>query len=945
MKKTKQQRQTGAASRRSNADSLMFRRSALYLALAVGLGASPVLLAQDQDVDVDASEEEAEERVELDQITVTGFRRSVEQSISTKRDSTSIVEAVYAEDIGKLPDVSIAEALARMPGLTAQRTDGRAQTISLRGLGPDFSTALLNGREQVTTGDNRGVEFDQYPSELLGSVVVYKTPDASLIGQGLAGTIDMRTVRPLQVAEEVLSVGARYEFNNDSAFNPDGSSDGYRANVVYIGQNDDRTLGVTFGAALQSTPNQIERFNAWGYPEIADGGPRVPGGAKPYVHSNELERIGLIGTLEYAPTDTFRTTLDLSYSDFEETQLLRGIEFPLFWSGAQLQDGFTVEDGLITEGAFDNVHGVMRSDRNERSAELIAVGWNTEFVINNHWGLETDISYSRARRDDRLIESYAGTGYATGGPADLLGFRIDNNGVFQFSPSIDYADPSNFVVTDPQGWGAGVQPDPLTQAGFINSPSTSDSLTRARVELDRSFTTGALSRAVFGADIARRDKERSIGQTFLIPPGNVESVPFPNDAIIGTVGLGFIGIPGMFAWDPRYLIDNVYDQVSVSLSSFNVPQDWDVTEDTFTQFVRLDIDTVIGNVPVTGNVGVQAVYTDQESTGFRVAGAEVGAGVAEGSFIPVTDGDDYWRILPSANLIFDIGNDQIIRFGASRVMARARMDQLNASLALNTNFSQLTSTDPQQAFFSAGGGNPALRPIMANTVDLSWERYFADDAGYVALSAFYKGLDDYINGNDSFVTDFSAFVDDFLTPEQAAELGTTQGLVSGPTNRGSGYIRGLEFATALPAELFVEQLEGFGLLFSASYTDSSVRLQPGADPISVPGLSDLVANTTVFFERAGFQARVSHRYRSEFLSEIFGLSATRVTRTAESESIFDAQIGYEFSNGPLTGVNVFLQGNNLTNEAFTTFENDDSRFVIDRQRFGRNFLLGASYRF
>ncbi len=891
------------------------------------------------------SVDKEDDAANIDVFRVTGFRQSVEQSVATKRDSRSVVESVYAEDIGKLPDVSIAEALARLPGLTSQRTDGRSQTISIRGLGPDFSTALLNGREQVTTGDNRGVEFDQYPSELLGSVVVYKTPDASIIGQGLAGTVDMRTIRPLQATERIFSVSARYERNGDSALNPDGTNDGYRGSAIYVGQNNDRTLGVTLGATLQSTPNQIERFNAWGYPDIGDGQTLVPGGAKPFVQSNELQRVGLLGTVEYAPNSTFSTTLDFSYSDFEETQILRGIEFPLFWSSAQLQDGFVVDDSLIVEGVFDNVHGVMRSDRNERSAELFAFGWNTRLEVSTLWGMETDVSYSRAKREDMLLESYAGTGPAQSGTPDSLGFRIGSDGVFRFMPSIDYANPNLFFLTDPQGWGAGAQPDPLTQAGFINNPETDDWLARFRVQADRTFTSGPFSRGLVGVDFGRRDKERSIQQVFLIPPGGATFGAIPDQALIGTVPLSFIGIPEMIAWDPRFLLDNFYDQVPIALSSFNVPQDWGVREDVTTGYIRLDIDTQVGAVPVAGNIGVQAVHTDQTSSGFRVAGAEVGAGTAEGTFIPVTDGSSYWRYLPSLNLVFDLGQDQLVRFGASRVMARPRMDQLNASLALNTNFPLLTSTDPNQSFFSAGGGNPGLKPVMANTIDLAYEKYFGDNAGYIALAGYYKDLDDFVNPNDDFIADFSAFVDDFLTPAQAAQLGTTQGTVSGPSNRGSGWIRGIEFTTALQASTFTPVLDGLGFLFSVSYTDSSVKLGDDSESITIPGLSTWVVNSTLFYEKHGFQARLSHRYRDEFLSEVFGLSGTRVTRSAKSESIFDAQIGYEFRDGAMAGLNVFLQANNLTNEPFTTHEANDGRLVIDRQRFGRNFLLGASYRF
>src|SRR5690606_4350108 len=136
-------------------------------------------------------------------------RSAIEKSIDTKQTSISIVEVVSAEDIGKLPDTSIAESIARLPGLTAQRERGRATQINIRGLAGDFATSTLNGREQASTGENRGVEFDQYPSELLGGVTVYKTPDAALVGQGLSGTVDLQTIRPLSFDERVLTFNAR----------------------------------------------------------------------------------------------------------------------------------------------------------------------------------------------------------------------------------------------------------------------------------------------------------------------------------------------------------------------------------------------------------------------------------------------------------------------------------------------------------------------------------------------------------------------------------------------------------------------------------------------------------------------------------------------------------------------------------------------------------------
>ncbi|HWU79077.1 MAG TPA: TonB-dependent receptor plug domain-containing protein, partial [Caulobacter sp.] len=364
----------------------------------------------------------AQDDSKVEEIVVTGIRRGIEGAISLKKSSTSIVEAVSAEDIGKLPDVSIAESIARLPGLTAQRLDGRGQVISIRGLAPDFTTALLNGREQVSTGDNRGVEFDQYPSELLSGVLVYKTPDAALIGQGLAGTADLQTIRPLKYGKKVLSANARYEFNSEDKLNPDGKDSGHRVSATFVDQFLNDTLGVAIAVSDISSPTQSRRFNAWGYPTTASGD-LVIGGAKPYVQSNNLKRTGVIGVLEYSPTDKLHTSLDLYYSKFREKQILRGIELPLFWGSATLQPGYTAEDGLITQGTYTGVKGVMRNDLNTRRTTLKSAGWNIAYDTDNGWTLAADLSHSDAKRRDVIFESYAGTGPAGVGATDTMTFH------------------------------------------------------------------------------------------------------------------------------------------------------------------------------------------------------------------------------------------------------------------------------------------------------------------------------------------------------------------------------------------------------------------------------------------------------------------------------------------------------------------------------------------
>lgn len=911
---------------------LNFNLRATALSCASLIAISAAAVAQNAD-----TAEEGEQPKTLQTVVVKGFKGSLESSVATKRGATSIVEAVTAEDIGKLPDVSIAESLGRLPGLATQRVEGRASVLSIRGLGPDFSTALLNGREQVSVSDNRGVEFDQYPSELLQSAVVYKTPYAGLIGQGLAGTVDMRTVRPLSLSEPIRSINARYEWNEKGALNPDADDKGWRGSATFADKFANDTIGFAIGLAYQNTPTQNEKFNAWGYPNSGPGGALLIGGAKPYVQTNELERTGLVGILEYEPSENFSTAVDLYYSDFAERQVLRGVELPLAWSAAQLQPGATVTDGLVTAGTFAPVNGVIRNDLNLRDAELFALGWNTKFV-DGPWTVETDVSYSNADRSDQLIESYSGTSYAAASGGDTLGF-VTGGDFTSFSPTINYAG-ANIVLTDPQGWGAG---NGLVQAGFINSPTTEDALTQVRASAKRDFEGSSIAAVEVGVAYSERRKSRAFVQEFLTL-GGAQTLAIPAAAQVGgTTGMYFIGFGDQVTYDPLYLVNNVYTRVPVALSSISVPQDWSVQENVVIGYVRADLDANFNGVPVTGNIGLQIVNTDQTSSGFRVRSSGIGSGTLGAVFDPVVDGDTYTDFLPSANLIFAFGEDTQLRIGLARTLARARMDKLNASLDLGTNVTRLTSTDPNQSYFSASGGNPSLRPYISNGIDLSLEHYFSG-AGYWAISAYYKDLEDYVNDNDSFIADFTPFIASELTPAQAAQLGTPLGLVSGPTNNGEGWIQGIEGTLSLPFDTLLPALEGLGVISSVSWTDSEVRLGGGA-PITVPGLSEWVANTTVYFERAGFEARVSHRFRSEFLAEVSGISATRILRTAAEESIFDAQVGYRFEQGPVDGLYVFVQGTNLTDEPFMTYDGGDSRRVIDYQSYGATYAVGFSYNF
>ncbi|MCA0910825.1 TonB-dependent receptor [Qipengyuania gaetbuli] len=924
--------------------------SAGAVTIALAAFATPAM-AQEASVEPGDETASQEQPGEDNIIVVEGYRQALETAINLKRDAPVIAEAFSSEDIGKLPDVSIAETLGRLPGLAVQRIDGRAQSLSIRGLGPDYSTSLLNGRQLVSSGDNRAVEYDQYPAELIDQGVIYKVPYAGLIGQGLAGTVDLRTIRPLAKGERIVSLSGRLEFNEDGSLNPDVKGWGYRATGTYVDQFADDTLGLAVGAAYQSSPSQVKKFNAWGYPN--DAGYRVLGGMKPFAKSVDLDRLGVFGTLEWEPSLEWNTTIDIFYADYRERIPQRGIEFPLnpgWGSGATITDNSGGD--FPNSVTFTGVQPVVRNDYDRKDTETFAAGWNTKYE-NDDVILNFDVSYSSSDRRLQQIESYSGLTYAANasGPSDTVTYTRPSSGFpFNFTNTIDYSDTSLIQLTDPRGWGAGG----IVQAGFINDTSTDDELWSARAEVIGKVDSGWVKNLVAGIAFDDRTKSRDIVQNFLSLAGGpsvyaangaVTRLPIPSDALLTPIAsLDFLGFGPQVAYDPFVLLNNgTYVLTDVQSSSLPFPGDWSVNEKVWNGWLRADLEGSLGAIPVEGNIGVQLVFTDQSSDGFQSNG---GIGAA---LIPVAGGDEYAHVLPSATFNFEISPDMKLRLGAARTLARPRMDQLNASY--NASIANQPPSSGFNSIFSGGGGNPQLRPYVADGIDASFEWYFGGE-GYLALATYYKWLDDFVNPNAPVLRDFSYLVPT-LTPAQqlafAATGNQTQGLVGGPDNGAEGYIFGVEGSIALPLGDMTGFLPGFGVQSSASYTDSKldVTLSNGDTfNVDTPGLSKWVVNSTVYYENSGFEARVSHRYRTGFLAEFIGISASRSFRQTYAESIFDAQIGYRFQEGTsLDGLAFTLQALNLTNEPFINYTDGNREFVVDYEEYGRTYLVGVSYKF
>ncbi|GAA4778170.1 TonB-dependent receptor [Novosphingobium ginsenosidimutans] len=921
---------------------------ALRTRLAGGLGVSAIALAISAVAMPSAafaqdSAEADEAAVEDGAIIVTGFRASLETAVNKKKTSEVIVESISAEDIGKLPDASIAESIARLPGLTSQRLSGRSNSISIRGFAPDFSTTLLNGREQTSTGDNRAVEYDQYPSEVVSQVNVYKTPMASLIGQGLSGTVDMRTIRPLDAGKQILTIGARGSYADLGKLNAGSKDFGYRVNALYVDQFADDTIGIALGASYVDEPYQIQEFNAWGYP--TDAGDAVIGGSKSYVTSTQLTRFGLNGTLQWKPSSTFTTTLDAFYTDFKDDQIKRGIELPLYWSAATLSNP-TRSNKFITAGQYNGVKGVVRNDVFQRNAKLYSFGWNNKYEGDDGWKAVLDLSYSKTDRNELNLESYSGTGRNAVGATDTIRFTSGTEGTV-FAPTLNYGDYNLILLTSPQGWGGNqTAPNGTTiingQDGYYNDRIVKDEIWQARAEISKDLD-GFISSVQVGANYTDRSKNLVPDEYFLGLTANTNgttSVAVPSQFRLGTTNLSFLGLGPMISYDPLALLDaGIYKLVPNAYGDVAV-KSYAVSEKILTPYLQANLKGTLGSADLTGNIGVQANFTEQKSVG--ASATYLGAlpnGAPNIGVRTQSDSVRYTDILPSLNLSLRFPNDMVIRFAAAREIIRPRMDDMKNSL--NFSYTFATVGGVPTAFITGGSGNPDLRPWRANAIDLTFEKYFGTK-GYLALQLFYKDLKSYVYNQDIDIP-ASELV---LAPPPPGIAVAPVAKINVPINGKGGELYGVELAGTLPFDTLSQALSGFGITGGVSYTETKILPNPGGKAEDLPGYSKWVANGTLFFEKGGFNVRGSIRYRSTFVGEVSGFAANRVRRRAAPETIIDAQIGYDFQPGSaLEGLSLYIQGQNLTNEPFITTNPGDVRQVIDYQRYGRRFLAGFNYKF
>ncbi len=831
----------------------------------------------------------------VQQVVVSGIRASVRSALSVKENSNSMVEVVASEDIGKLPDTTIAESLARLPGLAAGLDRGNASQIVARGMGERFIGATLNGRELASSEPNRAVRFEQFPSESLSGAIVYKTQNADLVEGGVATTIDLQTVQPLKYNGRQASLKA------DALYYPlakdvDAQTVRPRLGGIWIDQFANRSVGAAVAFSYQKQPSIEERKNHWGFNEDhsadlnGDGKvDKTPWGFEDELKSGTNERSSVLGKLEWKASPDALITADLYFArnKIREPSVQHWTGDVGNWDGWQTGNYSNVDirNGYVTGATVKDVSLTTHSTRWIQNMDNFAGGLNGKFNVGD-WKVEADVATSRASRASQWADVRNTT--ANNG---TLSWAFTGNEQQSYSYSQDTGNLATFGAP---------------QLVIDNDGHVHDRLDSAQLSGALPLDLGPVSRIKIGARFA--DREKSYRQT----TWNIS----PNNAAIPASAYTTINVPGYF---PALMLNDFEGTVSSTFgpgaldaggrtpTANDLLAGWRVKERTSALYAQADLDGEMFGLKYRGNAGVRVLHTSQTGEGMEsVNGAAPTA---------MSGGASYTKALPSINLIFGLDEEQKhqVRFSLARAMSRAPMDEMRASRQIS-----MDTTPGSQQPLTGSAGNPGLLPMMANQADLAYQWYF-DKGSLFSAALFYKQIGSYIG----ITTDTTT-------------IGNRQAVITRSINGEGGYVRGLELVyqhafTRLPAPF-----DGLGVAANWSYNESDIHEYTNDYPME--GLMRNNGGVTLWYEKNGFEARLSANYHSPFVR------MPRWTAGYMAENGEETYVTANFSYYLTPQLQLRVGLDNITNQKVVYTQNANA-YMQNVMEYGRRYNVGLSYKF
>ncbi|MEZ5972683.1 MAG: TonB-dependent receptor [Hyphomonadaceae bacterium] len=906
----------------------------------------------------------AQDAVEEEEIVVTGFRASLAQAIDIKREETSAVDAIVAEDIADFPDLNLSESIQRIPGVAITRSNGEGRQITVRGLGPQFTRVRLNGMEAMSAegstdaegGTNRGRNFDFniFASELFNNITVRKTGEASVEEGSLGATIDLRTARPFDYDGFELGTSLQWGYND--------LSDTYDPRIALLISNRWNNFGALFsiafsdrdsleegastvrwqnGAAVNSCGTSCfgsvmgqTAANAAGTRPDFDAvnaafHPRIP---RYDIYEHTQDRLGATLSLQWRPSEATDVTLDVLYADHNATRTESFLESPVFsTTGASaIQDvdvsAYEIQGGTLVYGVFDDVDIRSENRYDELSSQVSQASITLSHDFSSTLRGDAFIGRSQAAHSNPIQTTLLWD------HANVDGYVYDYRGNNDL-PLISYG---GAAVTDPTFWA--LSQIRLRPQYVDNNFNTA----YANLEFDANdwlTVSGGLNWKDY--DFTSVELRRSNGTTSnresVIPGFAAATANALYSQIIALNGSGLslpAGLTTTWAAPDVRAAGGLWDLYNPAVFQMGIEpalgNNFSVSEEDRGAYVQADWSTEIGGMPFRGNFGVRYVETDQSSSGYTFS-----AGLPVQSTVSRT----YSDTLPALNMVLEPTQNLLLRFGAAEVMTRPNLGQLNPGASVSVSGSNRTVT----------AGNPELDPFRARTYDVSLEWYFRPEA-LVSVAYFYKDIDSFVQtvretgtftGNALGLPDSVAIAACGAAYPATCNPSDANWQFSLPRNTPGGPLSGWEIGVQMPFFFLPGIWSNFGVAANYTHVESEIDyVDSSGNPTvtaDLTGLSSESWNATLYYEDERFSARVSGAFRSDYLTTIPGRNGNTSESTAETLNI-DFASSYAISDR----LRLTLEGLNLTDEVSDQFLSPDDRSSF-YHHYGRQILAGIRF--
>lgn len=886
--------------------------------------------------------------VEGDEIVVTGLRRSLESAATIKRDSDAIVDAVVAEDIGKLPDTFASAALARVSGITVTRGSGEAVGVRIRGL-PDLSTTY-NGRE-IFTAEGRSVAIQDFPAGTVAALEVYKSSTANLIEGGIGGQVNVRGRRPFDFKGFQVSGslnGVTWEESGGTTWNGNLLvSDRWNTGIGEMGLLLNASyVGLNF---LDSTREQsvvIPRTIATQTPG-QPAGLRYPDAQSIFLSYAERWRPSANAAYQWRPSQNLEIYADGLFQGYRSRSNDQYMFFPIFGTGLQLtnvtlREGSSdiVQSATVTGGSVPNGNwraGYGKTDTYQGGGGFI---WNSGGLR-----VSGDVAYT-----DSTFEVQASNidfALSTAPRRDVVFEEASVGGPSWNLPNYDLTNSANY----------------LDRGFFQERLLVSGKDIQSRLDAQYEWNEGLIRRIQVGIRYNDRDANRDRGTSYF---SSINSVPLTTSRISATaLPVQFSPSPTAFGYDNAFPIrsfaglsyDDIKDNVEALRAfhgapdgqpAFSPTENFSANEKAYAAYAQVKYAFDLTNfIEIDGVIGLRAVHTKTKISGFDRISAGGGQPTVDNPVSVAREYDDY---LPNASARIRFAPKLQMRLAYTQTRTRPGFFDLNPALTVNAPpvvdpNNPPNPNNPNSNLRTATGGNPNLIPLTSNNYDIALEWYFSR-AGSLTGSLFRRDAQGFIARIPTNIVD------------------PTYGLirVTRPENISKTRFQGIEvaFTSFLDIVGLPTWAKSFGFQVNATYLDAGGPLAGSiADSVNVVGKSlpfngssDWTYNLVALYERPFFSARVAYNYRSEFVT---GYSIEAQDTTASNQALTNAtvergrgQLDLSATVSPIRNVTLAFDVSNLLGNPIRRYR----RFGTDHDEYARQFVyndrvysLGVRFRF